>query len=349
MKKVLFFIVLIILSLEASMAQTILQKIAIGSNLDQDASQRIMDLIARRQPDAFISLGNIINAGGENKLELREKYSTLSEWQGLIRLRQSAKFFATWDDHEYGEMEGGKHFKGKTESKELFLDFVGDSENSLRRSHEGIYNSYGYGNMGTRVNIIVLDVRTFRDNLLPYQGERRDDPGYFYPLQYSAYNTADSTLLGEEQWAWLEMQLMEPAMVHLIVSPIPFSAEYNGMESWANFPKEQDRFFKLMDKTRALGVVFLSSHSGYSEISRLKKGIRYPIYDFTCAGMNTQKFFPTPNANRVQGPVMEPNFGLLTFDWAQDKMTMTMECIDANNNTRFEYVVKLLELFPNRE
>lgn len=349
MRKVLFFIVLVILSWEASMAQTILHKIAIGSNLDQDGSQRIMDLIARRQPDAFISLGNIINDGGENTLELREKYGALSEWQGLKKLRQSAKFFATWDDHEFGQSQGGRHNPMKIDTKELFLDFAGDPENSLRRTHEGIYNSYSYGLANSRVQIILLDTRTFRDNLLPYQGDRRDDPRYFYPLQYSAYNTADSTLLGEEQWAWLEMQLMEPAMVHLIVSPIPFCAEYNGMESWADFPNEQDRLFKLIDKTRALGVTFLSSHSGYSEISRLKKGIRYPIYDFTCAGMNTQKFFPTPNVNRIEGPVMEPNFGLLTFDWAQDKMTMTVECIDANNNTRFEYVVKLLELVPNRE
>lgn len=337
------------MSIMTGSTQTIMHRIAIGSNLDQEGSQRIIDLIARRKPDAFISLGNMITGESANLVEMREKYGTLSEWQGLKKLKESTKFFATWDDHEYGESEGGKHFSDKGAYKQLFLDFAGDPDNTLRKSHEGVYNAYGYGNAGSRVSIILLDTRTFRDNLLPYQGDRRDDPRFFHPLQYSPYKSADSTLLGEDQWIWLERQLMEPALVHLIVSPIPFSAEYNGMESWANFPHEQNRLFKLLDKTRALGVVFLSSHAGYSEISKLKRDGYYPIYDYTCAGLNTQKYFATANANRIEGPIMEPNFGLLTFDWAPGKVTMTMECIDANNNSRFEYIVKLTHLWPDSE
>ncbi|MFM8759872.1 MAG: alkaline phosphatase D family protein, partial [Methylophilaceae bacterium] len=96
------------------------------------------------------------------------------------------------------------------------------------------------------MQIILLDNRTFRDNLLPYRGEVKNDPRYKYELDYAPHTSKDSTLLGEAQWQWLEQELRKPADLRIIGSSTQFSIEFNGYEAWANFPHEQARMLNLI-------------------------------------------------------------------------------------------------------
>ena len=38
-------------------------------------------------------------------------------------LQASCEVIATWDDHDYGQNDGGKDFSKKVESQQLLLDF----------------------------------------------------------------------------------------------------------------------------------------------------------------------------------------------------------------------------------
>ena len=97
----------------------------------------------------------------------------------------------------------------------------------------------------------------------------------------------------------------------------------------------------LIRKAQAGGVIFLSGDVHYSEISTFKEEGMYPIYDFTSSGITSTWHFATPNNNRMEGPVMENHFGLLTIDWNSDNPTVKMECIDVKNNPRFEFTIPL--------
>ena len=95
----------------------------------------------------------------------------------------------------------------------------------------------------------------------------------------------------------------------------------------------------LIKSTRANGVVFLTGDVHYGEISVLKPEGQYPIYDVTSSGITSTWHFATPNIHRIEGPIMDNHFGLLTIEWATDPV-IVMEIIDVHNNQRVEYHIK---------
>jgi alkaline phosphatase D len=70
----------------------------------------------------------------------------------------------------------------------------------------------------------------------------------------------------------------------------------------------------------------------------------YPIYDVTASGLSSTWLFATPNNNRIEGPIMENHFGMLTINWKLTDPTIKMEIWDVSNNQRIEHTVKLSEL-----
>lgn len=323
------------------LTQAPITKIAFGSCGKQDKNQPILDLVTQYKPDLFLFLGDNIYGDTRDMKELKAKYDKLGAKPEYQRLKASTKIYATWDDHDFGWNDAGRHYPYKEESKEIFLNFFEEPLNSDRRKRPGVYTSYDFGKKGQRVKIIMLDTRTFRDDLLMYSGQVKEDKRYFYDLDYTPHSTGDSTLLGKEQWIWLEDQLSQPADLRIICSSTQFGIEYNGYEAWANFPHEQKKILDIIKKTKAGGVIFLTGDVHYSEISSFKEEGHYPIYDFTSSGITSTWHFPTPNSNRIEGPVMENHFGLLSIDWNAANPILKMECIDVRNNPRFEFTIPL--------
>ena len=138
--------------------------------------------------------------------------------------------------------------------------------------------------------------------------------------------------------------MTKPADIRIIGSGSQFGIEYNTYESWANFPLEQQKMIDLIKKTKANGLFFISGDVHYAEISKMNVSGMYPIYDMTSSGLSSKWHYATPNQNRIEGPIMENHFGLVTIDWEQKIPTIKMEVWDINNNQRFEYAIRLDEL-----
>jgi alkaline phosphatase D len=320
-------------------------KIAFGSCGHQDKPQPILAQAAELKPDFFIFLGDNIYGDTKNMDTLKAKYQRLGARPEFQKLLLSTKVLATWDDHDFGENDAGRHYPMKEKSKQIFLDFWKKPKDSERRKHKGIYHSYLHTIGNLSVQIIMLDVRTFRDNVKLAEPKLRKHLGktFFYDLDYLPEINPDSTLLGAEQWKWLENQLKEVSDIKLICSGTQFGISFNGYESWANFPQEQSKMAKLIQKTRANGVVFLSGDVHYGEISKINFPNLYPIYDFTSSGITSRWDFATPNENRIEGPVMENHFGLLSI-FNEKEPLLRMEIWDVAQNQRVEYSVKLSEI-----
>lgn len=319
-------------------------RIAFGSCGHQDEPQPILSLAAAKNPDLFIWLGDNIYGDTKDMKVLREKYQLLGSKQEFQNLKKKTSFLATWDDHDFGWNDSGRHYAYKKESKELFLSFFEIPAQDVRRKREGIYTSYYYSNGQKTLQVILLDTRTFRDDLRLYKNEKKDTYKYFYDLDYWPYETKDSTLLGKQQWDWLEKELQQPADLRLICSSTQFSIEFNGYEAWANFPHERDRMVQLIKKTKANGVFFISGDVHYAEISNYPAAGVYPLYDFTASGITSTWSFATPNAYRVDGPTMDNHFGIIDINWYQQDPEITMQCIDIRNHIRFERKIKLSEI-----
>jgi len=343
-QKRLLLIFAIILFSTLLFAQKQVHKIAFGSCSSQDRPLPIFDLVVKHDPDLFIFLGDNIYGDTQNMDTLKAKYARLASKSSFENLNSHVEIIATWDDHDFGWNDIGRHYPFKKESKEIFLQFFNEAQNSERWNHEGIYTSYNYKSCKKTVQIILLDNRNFRDNLKPYQGEFSKDKRYFYELDYAPYQHSDSTFLGDIQWNWLEAELMKPADIRIIGSGSQFGIEYNGYESWANFPNEQKKFLNLIKKTRAEGLFFISGDVHYAEISKLTEKDLYPIYDVTSSGLSSTWHFATPNKNRIEGPVMENHFAMITIGKKNKNPKIKFEIWDILDNQRVEYTIKLQEI-----
>jgi alkaline phosphatase D len=320
-----------------------LSKIAFGSCGDQRKPQPVIDRVVGRKPELFIYLGDNIYSDTDIIDTLRENYLKLISKREFQSLKKSTPILATWDDHDYGLNDAGRHYPLKEQSKILFLQAFGIPDSAMLK-RDGIYFSKLFSEGGRTVHIIFPDTRTFRDKLLPYNGNKKGDARFNYELDYSPYTTADSTMLGETQWQWLEEQLKVPADLRIIASSTQFGITFNGYEAWANFPHEQKRMLDLIKKTKASGVIFISGDVHYAEISKLKEPGLYPIYDLTASGITSTWDFATPNDNRIEGPVMENHFGMIDIDWGKKDPVIHLRIYDVKDDERIHHKVHLSEL-----
>lgn len=246
---------------------------------------------------------------------------------------------ATWDDHDYGVNDGGRDYPMKEASKEVFLRFWQEPADSPRRGRPGIHTSYRFTDpAGKRtLQVILLDTRTFRSPLTRNTNSS-------YKNDYRPDSNPENTFLGAEQWTWLRERLQEPADLRLIGTSIQFAHEYNGWESWTNFPREVDRMVDLIVSTRAQGVVFLSGDVHWGEISVLKAPKCYPLHDLTASGINTEWDNLEPNRNRLGQACMDHHFGWIEIDWQQSDPRVALQVRDGTGRVRAKTSLRLSQL-----
>ena len=337
-----FILTILILSIKGQiLAQisdtSILENIAFGSCSHQDKKQKILYSVIEQSPDIFVYLGDNIYGDSRYINVIKEKYTKLGSKKEFQSLKNACKVLATWDDHDYGWNDAGRHYSLKTESREAFLNFWEEPKSSERWSHKGIYHSEIYGPIGKRVQIILLDTRTFRDNLI---WENNSGPG---KNAYVPNQNSDSTFLGNLQWEWLEQQFQKDAEIRIVASSNQFSHEYNGHESWTNVPHERKKMLELIKKHKVEGLLFISGDVHYGEISKLETEGLYPIYDITSSGLTQRWHNTSPNKNRIGKAVRKNNFGLLQFDWGENPF-IRMKILNKKGKVKSANVIMLSDL-----
>ncbi len=307
-----------------------ISRIAFGSCINEEDPQAIWQPILASRPDLFIFGGdNVYSSKVPFSLsELKTAYEKLDSNPGFKTLRATVPHIATWDDNDYGLNDGGAAFEHRAESKQVFLDFWKIAANDERRHREGIYQSFSYGPTGRRVQVILLDGRSF---LSPWKvTDQRGAPG---KERYVPDIDPAKTILGAAQWAWLERQLTQPADVRLIVSGIQVLADGHGWERWGNFPNERLKLFDLIIKTRANGVVFLSGdrHIGafYQQPTEIEgRKLAYPLTEMTSSGMtHTWKTANEVGPNRLGDLVTQLHFGMVEIDWVTKNVALQLRGI----------------------
>jgi alkaline phosphatase D len=299
-----------------------LVRVAFGSCVDPREAQPIWDSVLAYKPDLFIFGGD--NVYGDSKdrelKELKEAYALARQSPGYMKLRQSVRHLATWDDHDYGVNDAGGDMPFKVESKEEFLRFWDAPTDDPRRLHEGIYYAESFGTLGQRAQVILLDIRSFKSPWKPT--ENRGAPGM---ERYLPDEDPAKTMLGPAQWTWLAERLREPADLRLVVSSIQVLADGHGWERWGNFPRERRKLYELIRQTRAENVIFLSGDRHLGALYRETNGTPYPLTEMTSSGLT--KYFPNsrePGPNRLGTVFGRANFGTIDIDWWEKKVRLSV-------------------------
>lgn len=314
------------------------RRIAFGSGASQERPQPIWDAIGMGQPDLFLFLGDAIYGDTENVEILKAKYAQLAAVPGYQKLIRTCPVYATWDGHDYGAEAGGADYPQKAAAQKLFLDFFRDAPDSLRRKRPGVYGAWVFGPSGKRMQVILLDTRYFRSPLKAKPG------GGYLP------NTdPDATLLGPDQWQWLEGQFHNPAEVRLLVSPIQVVAEDQPYEKWANFPRERERLFQVLRSAKVGGVIVLSGNRNLAELSEMDAGLGYPLFDLTSSGLNmaARRWRPAEvNRHRVAVMTSGDNFGQVQIDWDAPEPRVSLQVRDEHGDVTIRQKVDLSLLRP---
>ncbi|MDE2566837.1 MAG: alkaline phosphatase family protein, partial [Burkholderiales bacterium] len=313
-------------------------RVAFGSCARQDKPQPIWRAVTAAEPHLFMFIGDNLYADAESAPTLRERYAAFHQAQALQQFRRSHAHIAMWDDHDYGDDDAGGDYPYKRLSQQLFCDEWGEAPDSPRRRRSGVYQAWRVACGGRVLQVLMPDLRFNRTPLLAdparrlgYRalmagvaaGRREPVPGWYRPNPDPA-----ASLLGAEQWAWLERQLAQPADLRLLVSTVQFAAEGTGWEGWANFPLERQRLFDLIRRHRAEGIVIVSGDMHYGELSRMDVPGLYPLWDLTSSGLTEVWDVPTPNTRRASAVVAEPNFGLIEIDWQASRVALSVRGVD---------------------
>lgn len=293
--------------------------IAFGSCNKHNVANSLWDDVLATDPDVWIWGGDIIYADTDNMNKLRKVYSAQDQVAGYKELKVKVPVIGTWDDHDYGLNDGGYEFDMKKGSQLEFLNFMDVPKNSPRRSREGVYAVHNYELPQGRIKVLVLDTRYFRTPLTNDTQTRKR----FKPNEYG-----EGTILGEQQWEWLENELFNSkADFNILISSIQFLSNKHGFECWGNFPHEVDRLTGLISEAKAKGVIVLSGDRHISEFSKIDlKKKTYPLIDFTSSGLTHvyDDFSGEKNPYRIGEVVYEKSFGLLNFNFKSNSVHFIM-------------------------
>jgi alkaline phosphatase D len=300
-------------------------KIAFGSCNFEFHTQPLWPKIAENNPDLWIWLGDNVYSDTEDMQVMQEKYDQQNSNKNYIQFKKNIPIIGIWDDHDYGGDNQGIHYPMKNESQQLFLNFIGEPQNTQRRNQKGIYTSYTLGKGAEKVKIILLDTRFFKEN-----------PG------------KDSDLLGAAQWEWLEQEFKnsseENIPINIIASGIQFLANSRIIEKWNDYPQSVNKMYTLLEKYQPRGLLFISGDVHYGEILEHKVDTsKLILREITSSGL-THSNYPQPlftnNKYTIDEPYTGIQYGMIRIDWKENP-EVTLQILNRKNKVKGEYSFKV--------
>ena len=220
------------------------------------------------------------------------------------------EILAIWDDHDFGLNDGGGDYLYKKDAEKMFLNFWNIPQSDLRRNREGIYFKQTKEIEGTKVEIIGLDTRYFRSKL---KGKKN---------AYEQNNDSKATILGQDQWAWLEESISNSiADVIVILSSIQILATNHPYEKWDNFPLERKRLLEILaNASKDKSIIAVTGDRHKSGIYQNKN-----FLEITASSLNKSASKGEETDPLLIGKTYPmKNYGLLNIEPSKNKITISI-------------------------
>ena len=282
-------------------------RIGIGSCFNQARDASIWSSIAEEQLDGFLFLGD--NLYASRRFSVNRLKNAYDEIDQLIPFQSLGFIHAVWDDHDYGLNDGGQYFIHKDYSGFLFREFFSNKSDIEFASTRGTYHVTVREISGQQVQFIGLDTRSFRSDLTKTPNRNQKGAERYIPSE-----DPEQSMLGLDQWAWLEAVLQKPADIRILMSSIQVLAEGHGWERWGNLPLEKQRLKALLE-SRAGGVLLIVSgdrHVGgvYTATIGSEEVIEVTSSGLNMAWTDTDEYLP----NQLGDAIRVDHYAILMLD-----------------------------------
>ncbi len=308
------------LNLVALQKDQVVDKFVFGSCAHQKRPQPIWKAILETQPDFYLSLGDTVYASKPEDQPISEAYRLQSAHPDFQEFRKAVPLMGTWDDHDFGQNDGGAFNPLQTEAKRDYLRNMTNDAAEIPENRKGVYHSFLLGKNAQTLQVVLLDTRSYRDEL-----EKNQKPKHDLDI-YQSTQDSKKTVLGEEQWLWLEAELKKPAGFRVIASSIQIIPQEHGFEKWQNFPHERDRLLTLLKKLKVKNVILLSGDRHSGEFSQINLPGLGKIWEITASGINRNSTIKgEKNQYRRSEFIVESNFGEISIDWTQKTASLSLK------------------------
>ena len=150
----------------------------------------------------------------------------------------------------------------------------------------------------------------------------------------------DADVLGEDQWAWFEKELLtSTAKLNIIGTSIQFLSMDHKSEKWANYPKSRKRLMSFIREKKIPGVLFISGDRHFNDISiKDDSETHQALIDVTSSGMNMDGRREVTQENRFRhGKGYRGQcFALIRIDWEKSIPEVKVEIRDEDNQIHNE-------------
>jgi alkaline phosphatase D len=325
MKNLLFIALIFLVSCEknepsVNIKPSHIYSIGFGSCLTQEKPMPIFNAIKSENYDLFLMLGDNVygDTDSNDLIELRDAYEKQRE--NFDRLNLNFPFEAIWDDHDYGKNDGGEEYIYKEEAEQIFLDFWNIPQDDIRRNRPGLYFEKTQEIDGISIQMIFLDTRFFRDALLP-----TDEKGAPGKERYVPHTDTSLTMLGEDQWTWLQEQLDKEVDHKIIVTSIQFLAMGHGWEAWKTLPHERQRLIDLVDQSSS-EVLFISGDRHRGGLYQFSTQSGKVISEMTSSSLNLAFANDEEDGPLRSGPTfVQENYGEILLDKLTNTLTVNLK------------------------
>ncbi len=240
-------------------------KLAFGSCASSEDSS-IWARIKSEGADGVVLLGDTPYIDTTDLDRVRDAYRRFASIPTLANTLRSIPFWGTWDDHDFGRNDSDGRLPGKENSRRGFLNYRPNP--SFGHADQGIYTKFRYG----PVEVFLLDTRWFA----------RTGPSWADPSK--------PTLLGEQQWKWLQAGLLaSDASFKLLACGMIWDDKQNSeSDDWGTYAHERQALQTWLGDNRIEGVILIG---GDIHVSRLLKydtvdQVGYPLYQFISSPMH---------------------------------------------------------------
>lgn len=276
--------------------------IAVSSCARTGSNGQVYDAIRSLEPDLYLITGDMhySNIARDDVDAFDRAYDTVLTSAAQAALYRSTPVAYVWDDHDFGGNDGDASSPSRPAARASYERNVPSHELVSSTTINQAFSIDG-------VRLVLLDTRSARE------------PG--------------KTLLGDEQFAWLQAELLESSPTHdlvIIVSPTPWiGVASDGSDAWAGFADERSQ---LADFVADQGLSNLMIASGDAHMVAVDDGSNADYSDSGRAAIPVLQAAALDRPGNVKGgPYSEGTFpgagqfGLIRVARDDGATTVTLE------------------------
>ena len=250
-------------------------KIAFGSCANEkEGSSKVWNRMNESNIDALVLLGDTPYIDTTDLAVQRRRYKEFAAVPAFAKLVAHTPVYSTWDDHDFGRNDTDGNLEGKENSRQAFSEYRPNP--SVGENDEGIYTKFIVG----PVEVFLLDTRWFARTEISKNGI--------------------PTLLGKQQWEWLEKSLKDSTAPFKILA---CGMIFNGAtrpgktDHWGDYPAEYFRLLSILKRNAIRGVSLVSGDIHWSRVIKhdTKSKIGYDLVEFITSPIH-EKLIPLANA-----------------------------------------------------